>query len=200
MRTAVPDLLPMFRSEMQVELLGLLILQPERSWTIQDLSRTLKAPGSSVHRELRRAVSAGLVTEESARRPHRYRAASEGPAYAPLRDLLSLTVGVEDRLRRALSGVEGVLVASIHGSWAKGTVTPTSDIDLLVVTEGDRAAVLRAARSVGRSVGREIDVSTLTVAGLREMVQAENPFVDLVLRGPRIDLVGELDSLSGVNG
>ena len=31
MRTSAPDLLPMFRSDMQVDLLGMLLLQPDRT-------------------------------------------------------------------------------------------------------------------------------------------------------------------------
>jgi len=32
MRTSIPPLLPLFRSEMQVRLLALVLLQPERGW------------------------------------------------------------------------------------------------------------------------------------------------------------------------
>ncbi|HEX7297518.1 MAG TPA: hypothetical protein VF257_00840, partial [Solirubrobacteraceae bacterium] len=62
MRTSVPSALPLFRSDMQVRLLGLLLLQPEREWTIDDLRRTLDAPTSSIVRELARAQDAGIVT------------------------------------------------------------------------------------------------------------------------------------------
>src|SRR3712207_88645 len=73
MRTAPPNLLPLFRSEMQLEMLGLLLLQPDASWALGDLARRLKAPQSSVHRELQRAVDAGIVVRDSSHRPHRYR-------------------------------------------------------------------------------------------------------------------------------
>lgn len=185
---------------MQVELLGLLLLQSDRSWTLAELSRTLRAPSSSVHRELRRAVGAGIVTEATAQRPHRYRAAKELPAYRPLRDLLSLTVGVEDRLRQALLEESGVKAAAIHGSWARGSIRPDSDIDLIVITEGDRASVQRVARSTGRSIGREVDVSVLTVEAYRELAGATNPFLELILTGPRIDLVGDIKNLKSADG
>ena len=47
MRTSVPSLLPIFRSEMQVRLLGLILLQPERTWTLHELA---KAVGLHSHR------------------------------------------------------------------------------------------------------------------------------------------------------
>ena len=77
MRTSAPDILPIFRSEMQMRLLALLLLQPERSWTLQELAEALDAPASSVHRELGRAEHAGIVRRDSTARPHRFQAAVE---------------------------------------------------------------------------------------------------------------------------
>ncbi len=100
MRTSAPPALPLFRSQMQLRMLALLLLQPERSWTLQELAHALDAPASSVHRELRRAESAGLIGSDTTARPHRFRAAADGPLYRPLADLLNLTVGVEERRTR----------------------------------------------------------------------------------------------------
>jgi hypothetical protein len=47
MRTLAPSIVPLFRSEMQLRLLALLLLQPERSWTLQELAGSLAAPASS---------------------------------------------------------------------------------------------------------------------------------------------------------
>src|SRR5687768_12408851 len=114
MRTSSPTLLPLFRSEMQVRLLALLLLQPERSWTLHDLSQTLAAPQSSVHRELQRAQAAGIVRRDATARPHQFRAAADDPLHEPLAALLRRSVGVEEQLRDALDR-PGVLAAVIHG-------------------------------------------------------------------------------------
>jgi hypothetical protein len=95
MRTSAPDALPLFRSEFQVELLALLLLNPDRAWTIPQMAENLGAPISSVHRELSRAERAGIVDREDASRPHTFSAAMESPLYEPLAELLELTVGVE---------------------------------------------------------------------------------------------------------
>jgi predicted nucleotidyltransferase len=186
----------MFRSEMQVNLLALTMLQPGREWTLDHLSAQLNAPQSSVHRELGRLAQAGLVTRDSKRRPYSYQAATEAPAYGPLRELLELTAGVSGRLGRELAQVPGVLAASVHGSWAAGRVRPDSDLDILVVTEGDRQSALRAARRVGREVDREVDSSVLSLVDYLEMLNAQNPFLAKILDGPRIDVIGTLADLS----
>lgn len=190
-----PSLLPMFRSEMQVELLGLLLLQAERSWTLDDLSQQLKASPSSVHRELQRLVNAGIAHRDAGQRPHGYRAATESPVYGPLRELIEATTGVPSRMTAALSDVPGVVAASIHGSWAAGTVRPESDLDVIVITDGDRRAAQRAARQVGKEIGRDVDVSVLSREEYATLQRGHNPFVGKILHGPRIDLMGDFDAI-----
>lgn len=180
---------------MQARLLGHLLLQPEHSWTADELTQLLRASRTSVHRELARAVASGVVREDRSRRPHEFRAAPDAPIYEPLRRLLELTVGVPARLRDALADVDGILAATIHGSFAQGTMRPDSDIDVFVVTSGDRRAVLRAVRGIGRDLAREVDATILTTDSLGEPVAADNPFLSKILRGPHIAVTGDLDEL-----
>jgi predicted nucleotidyltransferase len=185
----------MFRSDMQVELLSLLFLQSDRTWTLGDLNDHLQAPQSSIHRELHRLVDAGLARRDARQRPHSYRAATDAPAFPPLRELLELTAGVPLRLAREFGAVAGISAAAIHGSWAAGTIRPDSDLDVIVVTEGDRRAAQRAVRRVGQEIDREVDASVLTRESFDDLRRSRNPFLGKVLRGPRIDIVGDLTAL-----
>ena len=198
MRTGAPSLLPMFRSELQVHLLALLLLQPERTWTLDILSDQLNAPPSSIHRELHRLLDAGLARRDTRQRPHSYRAATDAPGYRPLRELLELTAGVPLRLADELADVEGIVAAAIHGSWAAGTVRPDSDLDVIVVTDGDRRVVQRAARRVGQQISRDIDASVLSREDFDDLRRSRNPFLGRILHGPRIDIIGDLTDLDAV--
>jgi predicted nucleotidyltransferase len=142
-------------------------------------------------------VDAGLVTRDASHRPHAYRAAASSPAYEPLRGLLDLTAGVPARFADALSAIPGVLAAAIHGSWATGKVRPDSDVDVIVVTAGERRIAQRAVREVGRTIGRNVDASVLSPEDFDGMLRSRNPFLGKILNGPRIDLLGDLDELCG---
>jgi predicted nucleotidyltransferase len=50
-----------------------------------------------------------------------------------------------ERLRARLTHIEGVRGALVFGSYARGTVGPTSDIDLIVIQETDVPQVERTA-------------------------------------------------------
>lgn len=136
------------------------------------------------------------MRRDARQRPHTYRAATDAPAYRPLREILELTVGVPLQLREALDGVEGIRAVAIHGSWAAGRVRPDSDLDVLVVTVGDRRHAQRAMTDVGRNVGRDIDASVLSTEDFGSLLQAKNPFLGKILTHPRIDVIGDLMALA----
>lgn len=119
---------PLFRSELQLRILGLLLLNADERWTTNELARRLDATPLAVHRELHRALDAGLVAREAIGRTYIYRVVRESPLYEPLALLLERTVGVEPELRRVLEDIPGVDAAFIHGSFAtKEKIRPSSE-------------------------------------------------------------------------
>ncbi len=195
MRTSAPAILPLFRSEMQIRMLALLLLQPERGWTLQELVQALDAPASSVHRELGRAEAAGIVRRNAAVRPHSFQAATDDPLHEPLASLLRRSVGVEEQLRTALERSD-VVVATIYGSWAGGTRRPDSDIDVLVIGDADLRELHRSVRPIGKSAGRTIDLSILTTDEFQNLLAERSSFARRILEAPVIQLVGDLTNIA----
>lgn len=195
MRTSLPRVLPLFRSEMQLRLLALLLLQPERDWTLSDLAATLNSPKSSVHRELERGEAAGIIVREAGFRPHQFRAADQDALYEPLAMLLQRTVGLEAELRCAVARPE-VSAAVIYGSWANGTRRPNSDVDVLVVGDVDLAGLRRELRTIGARAGRSVDLIVMAPDEFRQMISDHASFAQSVLTKPVIKLVGDLDQVA----
>jgi predicted nucleotidyltransferase len=195
MRTGVPNALPMFRSDMQLRLLALLLLQAERVWTLTELRKAVDAPASSVHRELNRIEGAGLLDRDASSKPHRFGAASESPLFEPLRELLLRTVGVENDLRDALD-IPGVVAAAIHGSWAAGTRRPGSDIDVVVIGEADLRGLRRRTRAAGERAGRRIDLTLFGQDEFRALASEGRGFARHLADEPIISLVGNIRELA----
>jgi predicted nucleotidyltransferase len=187
--------MPLFRSEMQVRLLALLLLQPERRWTLKDLGEALGAPQSSVHRELSRAEAAGVIRRDAASRPHRFSAATDDAAYEPLRDLLQRSVGIEDQLRERLERPD-VHAAAIYGSWASGARRADSDIDVLVVGDADQRELRRLIRPLDKGTGRTIDLTVMPDEEFRRLLKDRSSFARQVMEGPITSLVGDLASVA----
>jgi predicted nucleotidyltransferase len=197
MRTSAPRLLPLFRSEPQLRMLARLLLQPDAPVTMAELRAASGMSAASLHRELLRALEAGLVERDETRRPHVFRAARDSPVYEPLTALLQITVGVEQELRDLLLGTPGVKAAAIHGSWANGTARASSDVDLLVIGEDVDARRLRAdLRKLGGRIGRRIDLLLVERGALHDLVRSDNPFLRLVIDRPLVNLVGDVRALA----
>jgi predicted nucleotidyltransferase len=195
MRTDAPSLLPLFRSDMQMRLLALLLLQPERSWTLTQLAEAVDAPPSSVHRELGRAEAAGIVRRDATARPHLFAAAVDDSFYEPLATLLRRSVGVELQLREALDRPD-VHAAAIYGSWVTGARRPDSDIDVLVVGDAELGSLRKLVRPIGKSAGRNIDITALGGDEFRSLVAEHSSFTRRVMEAPMTLLVGDLASVA----
>ncbi|HEY1564692.1 MAG TPA: nucleotidyltransferase domain-containing protein [Gaiellaceae bacterium] len=188
--------LPIFRSELQLRLLALMFLRPDRTWTTPELAKRLDATPVTTHREVRRAFDSGLLVREAIGRTYLYRAATDSPLYEPLRLLLERTVGIEVELRRALEDVPGVEAAFIHGSFAsRGKIKPTSDIDVIVLGNADPHALRRRIRQAESQLGREIDVLAYSRAEFASLAESGNSLIRGIIRGPVTPLVGSSDAL-----
>lgn len=178
---------------MQLRLLALLLLQPERQWTLHELAEAVDAPQSSVHRELGRAEAAGIVRRNAEARPHLFSAAVDDAFYEPLATLLSRSVGVELQLRNALDRPD-VDAAAIYGSWVAGVRRPGSDIDVLVVGDANLRSLRKLVRPIGKSAGRNVDLTVLGDDEFRRLLGEGSSFIRGVMESQMTPLVGDLAS------
>ena len=162
-----PALLPLFRSELELELLGELFVRPAEARSVSDLARAVGATVQTTAREIVRLEDAGVVCARTQGR-NKIIEANWRLGWAPeLLSLLDKTVGPRALLADALGAVPGIEEAWIFGSWAARAVgrpgPAPRDIDLLVVGNGvDPVEVAAATSPVARRTG--IDVNPVYVA------------------------------------
>ena len=135
------------------------------------------------------------MTVERAGRTRLFSAAVDSPLFPPLRELIDKTLGVERRLRSALTQVPGLAAAAIFGSWSSDRVTPTSDVDLLVIGDVDQDLVISQLHEVGEAVSREINAVTFARAEAVERLRDEDGFLARVLQSELVDLIGDVRSV-----
>jgi predicted nucleotidyltransferase len=126
-----------------------------------------------------------------------YQANPKSPIYAELCGIAKKTVGLAEPLREALTPLAKRIVAAfVYGSVAKKSDTATSDIDLMVVSEGLTYADLYATleEASGR-LGRTVNPTVYTREELAKRKKQGNAFVQRVLAQPKIWLIGTEDDL-----
>jgi DNA-binding transcriptional ArsR family regulator len=185
-----PPLLPILRSQQQAELLTLLLGDPESEVSLSELADRTGVPYASVHREVERGESAGLITSRRVGRTRLIRANTASPYYSGLADVLTKAFGIPHLLAGALDGVPGVEKAFIYGSWAsrfQGETgpRPVGDIDLLVLGEPDRDELFDAMSPLEARLGRTVQI---TIRNARWLETGSGSFHDTVAGRPLVEV------------
>src|SRR6266536_2061972 len=185
MRSEAPPLLPVFRSRHQGERLAVLLLHPDREYTLTDLSRRLKPPLTTLQREAGRLVEAGLVSQRRVGRARLLTAAPANRYVRPLTQLVTLAFGPHLVVEEEFQSLDGLDAVMIYGSWAAryhGEVgPPPNDVDVFVIGQPDRTQVYEAADRAERRL--ELPVNP-TVRSRRRWMEAADALVRQVRSSP----------------
>jgi predicted nucleotidyltransferase len=189
MSTTRPKLAPIFRSDVQLRVLGATYLEPDRHFTIPELVARTGKPQPTVAREVDRLADAGLVESELRSGRRSVWAATTSPIFEDLKALLTKTIGPKAVIEENLAGIKGIERAAIYGSWAarfRGEPGPQpNDIDVLVVGSADVAQVRAAADRATKTLGKDVNVSVLAP---NEWDDAKTGFIRNVKGSPLVDL------------
>ncbi|MEU7782631.1 MULTISPECIES: ArsR family transcriptional regulator [unclassified Amycolatopsis] len=187
---ASPSLLPLLRSRMQGELLALVLLHPEREYSITELAEACGVTPTAVLREVERLVGGGILEDRRVGRSRLVKARTDTPLYRPLSEVIAVTFGPLPLLAEALSGLTGVHEAYIYGSWAaryRGEPgPPPGDVDVLVVGSPDPDVLFDLAEGVSRRLGREVNVHRISPASWA--AGSTDPFLVSVRERPLVPL------------
>lgn len=191
MRPTSPPLLPVFRSRLVGELLALLLLDPTKKWTADDLAVRTHAPYPTVTKELRRLTLAGLLRTETIGRSKLVWGDESNPYFRPLAELVLLSFGPPLVIAEEFGKVDGIADLSIYGSWAARAAgepggTP-HDVDVLVLGRPDRDAVYDAASRAQHRLGREVNTTIRTV---EQWTKAHDGFARSVKASPMLPIPG----------
>ena len=181
----------------QQRVLGVLFGQPERSFYASELIRDAGTGSGAAQRELARLEQSGLIEARRIGNQKHYQANAASPLFSDLRNIVLKTVGLVEPLRQALKPIEPeIRAAFVYGSVAKGADQATSDIDLMVVSDsltyGD---VFGALDKVSRTLGRTVNPTVYSSAEFSKRTKADNAFVNRVLEGPKVWVIGVGESI-----
>lgn len=187
--TAPPRLVPIFRSDTQLQILGATYLEPERHFTIPELMQSSNRPQPTVAREVDRLTEAGLLQSVLRNGRRTVWADTTSPIFDELHSILLKTIGPKTIIEQQLRGLEGVDQALIYGSWARRYQgepgPPPQDVDLMVIGDVNVAEVRSEADAASRRIGRDVNVTVLT---LEEWERGETGFVAHLKTQPLVTL------------
>ena len=183
---------PLFRSDGQARLLAELFLSGADELNLNELAQRAGLAYGTVHREVRRLLDAGLLSERRVGQARFVRPDPASPLTQPVRDLVLVSAGPVPLLAAELRVMPGVQAAFLYGSFAaRMRGEPGSaphDIDVMVVGTPDPAAVYGACQRVSDQVGREVSPTIMTP----EEITQHSGFLDQVRSSSTVPILGDL--------
>ncbi len=184
-------------SETRRSVLAILYRDPNQSFYVRQIIRMIGSGHGSVQRELKQLSEAGILTRSHKGRDVYYQANLNCPIYEELRGLILKTSGLADILRAALSPLDNRIEAAfIYGSFTVGRDTTSSDVDLMVIGDVPFGEVVQALQPAQETLGREINPTVYPPNEFVEKVSDKHNFLNQVLSGKKIFLIGDNNELT----
>jgi predicted nucleotidyltransferase len=195
--TVLDALFPALRQK----LLATTLLSPTKWWYLSELASHLKTSPSSLQREVESLTRSGILEGKQDGRRTYYRARRDSPAFHDLRELFAKTAGIVPALQAELGKFsDKIRWGAIYGSIARSEEGPESDIDLLIVGDVATADLVPMLQRVEDKVGRAVNVKRYSEQEFSEKMRDADHFLQSVLRGELVSLVGSRDELEKVAG
>ena len=181
----------------QQRVLAPLFGQPGKSFFVTQIMRLANSGRGAVQRELERLRVGGLVNVKMVGTQKHYQANPESPLFDELCSIVRKTVGLKEPLLDAIASLPmAVQFAAVYGSVAKGTETSSSDVDLMVVSDGLVLEELYAAIAPAEELlSRRINPTLYTPSEFDRRQESGNAFLSRVLDGPLVILAGSIDDV-----
>ena len=191
-----PILQALFTSQARVEVLKLFFLRSSSRHYMREVSSLTDQPVRAIQRELARLEDAGLLISSVEGNRKYFQANRQSPVFSELRALMVKTAGIVDQLKKILQKRSNAIhVAFIFGSFARGSETLASDIDLMIIGAITGRELSRLLKPLKEQLDREMNPVTIRAEEFQENVKKGDSFTQSILEEPKIFLVGDGDEL-----
>jgi predicted nucleotidyltransferase len=183
-------------------ILALLYGHPDQSFYYREMTRRLNVVSvGTLQRELDTLSQLGLIDRSTIGKQVFYRANRNHPVFPELRALVAKTVGAIQVLGSALAPLtERISLAFIYGSVARQEEKADSDIDLLIVGKVTLDDVLAHVGKAEASLGRAVNPTVYSLTEFKKKLASGNHFLNSVVGGEKLFLIGDEDELRKVGG
>ncbi len=182
------------------QVIGLLLLQPDRRYHVREVARMTGLAAPPVGRELNKLADLGVLTRERSGNQLLFQANTKCPIFNELAGIAKKTFGLGDVVMQAIEPyADQCQVVFVYGSMAAGNATTTSDIDLMILGKVSFEQIASSISAAEETLGREINPTILTPEEWHSKVKKRDAFVLSVLSKPKLFLLGTEESLDSVS-
>lgn len=179
-------------SKLRTELLGFLFSHTGESFYLRELGSILNKEPGNLCRELKKCEEEGLVTSKKRGNQKYFTVNVKYPLFADLKNIVAKTFGIESQLKEVVVKHDGIILAILYGSFAKGAENANSDIDLLIVGDFVESEFVSDLNKIEQKLKREINYISFSALEFKKKRKEKDGFLPLVLKEKHIILKGEI--------
>jgi predicted nucleotidyltransferase len=194
-KSAVDALMPPVRQRV----LSFTFRTPDRWWYLSELAGAIGTSPSSLQRELDSLSSSGILLMRRDGRRTYYRPNENSAIYPELKALVRKTMGIPQEVGDAIAPLaKKIVLALVYGSVARGDERADSDVDLLIVSDDlTLEEVYKRLAPAEKRLHRKINPTVYSPEEFRKRRTAKNHFLERVLAGEHVCLLGDLNAAAG---
>ncbi len=184
-------------SRVRVKMLTMFFTHPGKMFHVRAIVRAINEEINAVRRELAHMEKNGMVSKE--RRANRlfYTFRRDYPIYFELLELIGKTSGLGADILKNKAKLGKVKFAMVSGRFLRGeTKKSSTDVDVLIVGTivlPELSQIIKA-EEVRRE--KEINYTVMTEEEFDFRKRRRDPFVDGILRGSRVMVIGDEEELA----
>lgn len=185
----------LFGSRTRAGVIEWLFMHQDETYYVRQLSEILELDSTNLSKELDKLYQLGILSRTRSGNQIHYSANQDSPIYSELRNIVIKTSAIADRLALLLKPIKDEIdLAFIYGSFASGSFSNSSDLDLLVVGGIDYLELVALVRKLSKKIGREVNISCFTSHEFIEKLR-EKGFIWRISQGKKIFVIGGDDEL-----
>jgi len=185
-------------SEVRVNILKLLLLNPNRAFHIRAIVRQVDAEINAVRRELDNLFEINLVTRRQSSNKIFYQIETQHPFYSDLLSLVAKEAGIGATVIKNERRIGVVDYAVLSLAFLRGRKSTALDVDLFIVGVINLDVIQNIVKEEESKNNKEINYSVMTMEEFMSRKRTNDPFIYRVLTQSRTMLIGDDEKFCAV--
>lgn len=187
-----------FISEVRVNILKLLLLNPKRSYHVRAIVRHVGAEINAVRRELENLCEIELVSKRQSSNRIFHQINTNHPFYSDLLSLVAKEDGIGASIVKKAKFIGDMDYAVLSLAFLRGRKSTALDVDLFIVGNVDVKVLEGIVKEDEEKMGREINYSVMGMEEFMNRKRTNDPFIYRVLTQSRTMLIGDDEKFCAV--
>ena len=185
-------------SEVRVNILKLLLLNPNRAFHIRAIVRQVGAEINAVRRELDNLFEINLVNRRQSSNKIFYQIETSHPFFSDLLSLVAKEEGVGAAIVKNEKRIGMVDYAVLSLAFLRGRKSTALDVDLFIVGDIDLEVLKNVVKEEESKMNKEINYSVMNMEEFMSRKRTNDPFIYRVMTQSRTMLIGDDEKFCAV--